>query len=169
MGNILNKLSKAVSVSLVSIAAIILVSWVFVIVVFVMARALFNVNWMFVEEYTGYCMVLLTSFSFAYALRRGAHIKVTAVVDNIPKGMQKPLRIFADLVGLAVTVYLTRHGIKWFMHGLTGGERSWFPSRTLLWPVYALIPIGLSALSLEFLNQLISSINSLREGGAERK
>ncbi len=169
MGNILNKLSKAVSISLASVAAITLVSWVFVIVVFVFARAIFNVQWMFVEEYTGYCMVLLTSFSFAYALRRGAHINVTAVVDNIPKGMQKPLRIFADLVGLIVTVYLTWHGIRWLLHGLQGGERSWFPSRTLLWPVYALIPIGLAALSLEFLNQLLSSIASFREGWTERK
>lgn len=169
MGSILNKLSKAVSFSLVGIAAFTLVCWVFVIVIFVLARALFNVQWMFVEEYTGYCMVLLTSFSFAYALRRGAHINVTAVTDVIPKRMQKPLKILADLVGLVVTVYLTWHGCKWLLHGLEGGERSWFPSRTLLWPIYALIPIGLGALSLEFLNQLLTSIGSFREGETERK
>jgi len=167
--NILNQFSKTISFTLAGLAAIVLVCWVFVIVIFVTARALFNVQWMFVEEYTGYCMVFLTSFSFAYALRTGAHINVTAITDVIPKGMQKPLRIFADLIGLVVTVYLTWHGIKWLMHGLQGGERSWFPSRTLLWPVYALIPIGLGALSLEFLNQLVSNFNSSREDGTESK
>jgi len=169
VGNILNKLSKAISISLAGLAAAVLVCWVFVIVIFVTARALFNVQWMFVEEYTGYCMVLLTSFSFAFALRKGAHINVTAITDNVPKRMQKPFRIFADLVGLVVTVYLTWHGMKWLMHGLQGGERSWFPSRTLLWPVYALIPIGLGALSLEFLNQLVSNFSSSRENGTESK
>lgn len=162
MSNILEKVSKFVSTSLAGLAAVILVSWVLVITVFVTARAGFNVQWMFVEEYTGYCMVLLTSFSFAYALRRGAHITVSAVVDNVPEKVRKRLKVFADLAGLIVVVYLTRHGIKWLMEGITGGARSWFPSRTLLWPMYALIPIGLGALALEFLNQLVSSVKSLR-------
>lgn len=167
MGNILDKVSKFVSTCLAGLAAFTLVAWVVVIAVFVTARSVFNVQWMFVEEYTGYCMVLLTSFSFAYALRRGAHITVSAVVDNVPERMKKPLRVFSDLVGLVVVVYLTWHGIRWLMEGISGGARSWFPSRTLLWPVYALIPIGLGALALEFLNQLVSSVKSLRDGGTE--
>lgn len=169
MISILNKVSKTVSDVLVNIAAVTLISWVFIIVIFVAARSFFDVNWMFVEEYTGYGMVLLTSFSFAYALRRGAHVKVTAVTENIPEKMQKPLMVFADLVGLIVTVYLTWHGIKWLMHGIQGMERSWFPSRTILWPVYALIPIGLGALSIEFLNQLILSLTGLPKGGSEQE
>ncbi len=169
MSNILDKVSKFVSNGLAGLAAIVLVGWVLVITVFVTARAGFNVQWMFVEEYTGYCMVLLTAFSFAYALRRGAHITVSAVVDNVPEKLQKPLKVFADLVGLIVVVYLTRHGIIWLMEGITGGARSWFPSRTLLWPVYALIPIGLGALALEFLNQLLSSVKSLRDSQTESK
>jgi len=168
VGNILNKISKAVSMTLVSIAAFTLVSWVFVIVIFVTARALFNVQWMFVEEYTGYCMVLLTTFSFAYALRTGAHIKVSAVTNTIPEKIQKPLRIIADLIGIIVALYLTWRGYQWFIHGLTGGERSWFPSRTLLWPVYLLVPIGLGALTLEFINQFFLNISCLRKGVTER-
>jgi len=164
VGSLLNKLSRAISLGLVGIAAVTLVAWVFTIVVFVVSRALFNVEWMFVEEYTGYCMVLLTSFSLSYALRKGAHINVNVVSEIIPKKMQKPLKVFADFVGLVVAIYLTWHGTRWLMHGLEGGGRSWFPSRTLLWPVYALVPIGLSALSLEFLNQLVMSIGRLRQG-----
>ena len=154
----LDKISKTISNILVNVAAATLIFWVLIIVVFVVARAFFNVNWMFVEEYTGYGMVLLTSFSFAYALRRGAHVKVTAISDNVPQNIQRPLRIAADLVGFIVAAYLTWHGIQWLMHGIEGGQRSWFPSRTLLWPVYALIPVGLAALSIEFLNQLIQNL-----------
>ncbi|SMC39022.1 TRAP-type C4-dicarboxylate transport system, small permease component [Desulfocicer vacuolatum DSM 3385] len=169
MITVLNKTSKILSNILVNIAAATLIFWVFIIVIFVSARAFFNVNWMFVEEYTGYGMVLLTSFSFAYALRRGAHVKVTAVADNIPKKLQRPLKIFADLVGLIVALYLTWHGIQWLMHGIEGGERSWFPSRTLMWPVYALIPIGLGVLSLEFLNQLVLNLSGSQEEREEQK
>ena len=164
MGSFLNKLSKAISICLANVAAVTLIFWAFIIVIFVAARSLFNVNWMFIEEYTGYGMVLLTSFSFAYALRRGAHVRVTALVNNISKKKQETFLVLANLVGLAVAVYLTCHGIRWLLQGIEGGERSWFPSRTLLWPVYALIPIGMAALSLEFLNQLISSISSFRVG-----
>jgi TRAP-type C4-dicarboxylate transport system permease small subunit len=163
VGNTLDRISKFVSTCLVGLAAFTLVAWVVVIAVFVTARSVFNVQWMFVEEYTGYCMVLLTSFSFAYALRQGAHITVSVVADNVPEKMKKPLKVFADLVALVVVLYLTGHSIKWLMEGISGGARSWFPSRTLLWPVYSLIPIGLGALALEFLNQLVSSVKSLRE------
>ena len=166
---ILNKISKTLSNILVNIAAVSLIFWVVIIVVFVVARAVFNVNWMFVEEYTGYGMVLLASFSFAYALRRGAHVRVTAIAENIPGKIQKPLCVLADLVGFIVAVYLTRHGIQWLIHGIEGGQRSWFPSRTLLWPVYALIPIGLGALSIEFLNQLLMNLCRFRQGGGAQK
>lgn len=167
--NILDKVSRIVSVSLVGLAGIALVSWVFVIVIFVTARSVFDVKWMFVEEYSGYCMVLLTCFSLAYALRRGAHIRVTAAVEFLSEKNQKILKIFADLIGLTVAIYLTSHGISWFLHGLGGGERSWFPSRTLLWPIYLLIPIGMTALALEFFHQFISALNAFKENRAERK
>lgn len=167
MGGILDKTSNFVSKFLAGLAGVTLVAWVFVIVVFVTCRALFNVQWMFVEEYTGYCMVLLTCFSFAYALRKKAHITVSAVVDNLPERMTKYLQVAANLVGLFVVLYLTRHGIKWLMHGIQGGERSWWPSRTLLWPMFALIPVGFGALGLEFFNQLVFSLKSLHNGETE--
>jgi TRAP-type C4-dicarboxylate transport system permease small subunit len=164
----LDKFSKAVSNILAGIAAIALIVWGFVIVVFVTARSVFNVNWMFVEEYSGYCMVLLVSFSLAFALRRGGHIRVAVVTKLASDRVQKFLKTFADIIGLIVTVYLTKHGVQWFLHGLEGGARSWFPSRTLMWPVYALIPIGLAALSLEFVQQLVADIREMRQGVADQ-
>lgn len=168
MGSILDKISKTVSTTLAGIAAIALVVWGFVIVVFVTARSVFNVNWMFVEEYSGYCMVLLVSFSLAYALRQGAHICVAVVTELASERVQKFLKTFADIIGLIVALYLTKHGVQWFLHGLEGGARSWFPSRTLMWPIYVLIPIGFAALSLEFVQQLVADIRKIRQSVADQ-
>lgn len=166
-----DKFSKAVSnVSniLAGIAAIALVAWGFVIVVFVIARSVFNMNWMFVEEYSGYCMVLLVSFSLAYALKRGAHISVAVVMKLASVRVQKFLKTFADIIGLIVVIYLTKHGVQWFLYGLESGARSWFPSRTPMWPIYALIPVGFAALSLEFVQQLVTDIRKIRQGVADQ-
>lgn len=168
MGNILDKFSRILSAVLTGIASIVLVAWCLVIVVFVTARSVFNVNWMFVEEYSGYCMVLLVSFSLAYGLKRGAHINVAVVTELASERFQKVLKTLADFVGLIIAVYLTRHGFLWFLNGLEGGARSWFPSRTIMWPVYILIPIGLAALSLEFVLQLRADFRVLRKENAEQ-
>lgn len=166
MRSVLDKFSRILSVILTGVAAATLVSWCFVIVVFVIARSVFNVNWMFVEEYSGYCMVLLVSFSLAYGLKQGAHINVGVITELASERVQNVMKLFADFVGLVVSTYLTRHGVLWFLHGLNSGARSWFPSRTLMWPVYLLIPIGLAALSLEFVLHLEFDVQRLRKSNS---
>lgn len=160
-----DKATGIISTGLISPATVALVAWVPLMTVCIIARAFFNVSWMFLEEFTAYLMVLVTFFALSYTLRSEGHISIDVVTRLLPKGVRGILGVATDLFSLAVVCYLIQKGAMWFWFGVETGVRSMFPSNLLLWPVYLFIPIGLAALGLALLHQLYRSVIGLVEGG----
>ncbi|MBA7530119.1 hypothetical protein ES705_22322 [subsurface metagenome] len=164
---IFDKVTGIISIGLISPAAVALVAWVPVLTVCVIARAFFDVSWMFLEEFTAYLIVLFTFFALSYTLRTEGHIRIDAVTRMLPKGVRNILGLVTTLLSLVIVCYLMQKGIEWFWFGVEAGVHSLFPSNLLLWPVYLFIPIGLATLGLALVHQLYRSVIGLVEGGGK--
>ena len=162
---IFDKVTSVMSMGLVSPAAVALVAWVVVMTVFITGRALFNLGWMFVEEFTAYLVVLVSFFALPYTLRSEGHIRVDVVIRLLPNRARDILELVTTLLSLIIVGYLAHKGVLWFWYGVEAEVHSEFESNLLLWPVYLLIPIGLAALAWALLVQLYRSLISLVEGG----
>lgn len=134
------------STGLAMISAVTFVCWIGIMAIFITCRAVFNVNWMFIEEFSAYIMVLLAFFPLAYSLRAGAHIRVDVVTRLLPERLKESLNIFTILLSIVVVGYLTNKGVLWFLYGLQSNVHSMFPSNFPMWPVYLIVPIGLGIL-----------------------
>jgi TRAP-type C4-dicarboxylate transport system permease small subunit len=161
---ILDRITGTISSVLVSTAAVALVGFVIVFVVYIIARTVFNVGWMFVEEYTQYFMVLVIFFALLYTLRTEGHMKVTIITRVLPKRVRDILEVVTALLSLIIVVYMTHKATLWFWHGVVDDVHALFRSNTLLWPIYLLPPIGLAALSLGLLVEFLRSGSKLVKG-----
>lgn len=164
---IFDKINSAISTGLMSPAAVALVAWAFVMAAYVIGRALFNVGWLFVEEFTIYLFVLGSFLGMPYALRRTAHIRVDFVTRMLPKRVRDILAVVTSLLSIGIVGYFAQKGTLWFWCGVETGVRSQFPSHTLLWPVYLFVPIGLWALELGLLLEFYRSVIRLVKSGEE--
>lgn len=158
-----DKVAGIISIGLISSTAVVLVAWVVVMVTYIVGRGLGKIEWLFVEEFTAYMMVLIGCFALPYTLRSGGHITVDVVTRLLPKRVRGILEVVTNLLSLAIVCYLMYRGYEWFLVGLELGTRSTFPSYMLQWPVYLLIPIGLAALAWALLSRLYGNIISLKK------
>lgn len=98
-------------------------------------------------EVTAFLLLWSTFLGCAAAMARGAHMRVTEIVENLlPKIAQRGLAILIDLLIIIMLISLVWTGYRISSH-------TWAQSTTVLyWPVgllYASMPVGM-ALSLIF-------------------
>ena len=161
---ILDRIVHAIATALASVSVVVLVAFTLLISVYIIGRATVNIPWLFVEEFTGYALVLLTFFVLAYTLRRQGHITIDFIVRRFPKKVQTILQVVTDCLALVLVVYLTWRGTEWFMYGLTDQVRSGHPSGVIMWPYYLLVPIGMAVFSLALLHRVYHGVIGLVRG-----
>jgi len=127
---------------------VVLILWIFVFVGTVAARAFFHATPVYLEEYTEYFVVFIAATGLAYALRKGAHIRVSIAVERLPQRVRDIIEIFVALIALIVSCVLTAHGIKLVLFAISENVRYLGATQALLWPVYLCLPIGYGLLSL---------------------
>ncbi len=154
----IEKVMRAVSLVAIAPCAATLVFWVFLITVYVIGRRFFNLQWVFVEEFTGYIMVFITYFSWIYVLRKGGHIGVTFVFDRLSKKAKSTLGLVTSFLALVLVCYLLWRSTQWFAYAF---EHNLYSSalHIVLWPAYLMVPIGLAlfafGLALDFCLKVI--------------
>ena len=164
---IFDNVTSIISIGLISPAAVALVAWSVVMAVLIIARALFDMHVPFLEEFTAYLVVLVGFLALPYTLRTGGHIKVDVVTGLLPKRVRDILGVVTTLLSLVIVAYLAHKGVLWFWYAVESKVHSEFASHILMWPVYLLVPIGLTALGLALLLELYRSVISLGKGKGE--
>ncbi|MCZ4281482.1 TRAP transporter small permease [Kiloniella laminariae] len=92
-------------------------------------------------EITAFLLLWLTFMGCAAATARGAHMRVTEIVDNLfsPK--------FKHLLEIAINLFITLLLISLIYHGYNISLHTWAQKTTVLyWPVgflYAALPVGI--------------------------
>ena len=164
MVSIIKKTIRIISLATVAPCAVALVAWVFLITAYVLGRALFNVPWLFVEEFTEFWLVVISYFSFTYALWGGRHVIVDFVTTSLPTRVRRVLRVFTSFLAVPIAIYLTWRAVEWFVKGF---ERQIVTASRLqipFWPFYLTVVIGLAVFSLGLTLELFLSVIGLVQG-----
>ena len=119
------------------------------------------------EEIVLTLMAYMAVLSAALAIRRGAHIRMTALDRYLPKGLIKALDILADLCVLLLAVVMLVVGWKYAMKIGARGVYVSMPKLSRFW-MYFPIPVAGFAMIVFELEALYGHVKSilLKEGRA---
>jgi TRAP-type C4-dicarboxylate transport system permease small subunit len=112
-------------------------------------------------EFSGYLLLFVLFSGSGWALKQGAHIRVTALTDMLPATWMRPLDILCSLSALALTAYLSSALVEhaWRSYGF--GSLSVFPSRSPLWVPQAALALSVIILSLSLFARIIRQLMKL--------
>jgi len=158
--NKIEKILQSISARAVLVCAVISLAWVFVFATYIISR-LFRLGWTFVEELTGYWLVLVAYVPLAYALTTETHIRVDFIISRLPEKMRRVWLVCTDIFGLILVAYLLGRAIEWVIHGIQYGTRSSASLNILLWPIYSLAPLGLTLFTLMFMLKISRDVLEL--------
>jgi len=130
-----------------SIAAGLLIVWIFAFTGTVVARQFFHADTAYLEEYTGYWTLIITCLALAYTFIQGAHIRVDIVVKSLSQKGRSVIEVFVAFIALITSCIFFAHGVRLLLFSISENVHCTY-STTLLWPVYLWIPIGYGLLSL---------------------
>lgn len=126
-------------------------------------RKVFNVSSNAFLELQWYLFAASFLLAAGYTLLNNEHVRIDVVVSRFSKRTQTWLDVFgfvAFLLPMCATVlYL---GLPFFLQGLRSGEVSSNAGGLILWPVYALIPLGFALLGLQAISELIKRLAFLQ-------
>lgn len=140
------------------------VSWLVLLVVVISAgnaisRKLFSLSsnaWLEVQWYLFSAIFLLAA---GYTLLKGDHVKVDILFARLPRKVQLWIEVFGTLVFLLPFCVLSLL-LTWsvVVSKYLSQETSGNAGGLVLWPVWALIPIGFTLLGLQGISELIKRL-----------
>lgn len=112
------------------------------------------------EEVVLTCMAYMAVLSAALAIRRGAHIRMTALDKYIPNGIIKALDILADMCVFALAIVMLVVG--WKYAGTIGAKGTYvsMPKVSRFW-MYFPIPVAGVAMIIFELEALYNHVKSI--------
>lgn len=78
----------------------------------VVARYIFNNSMSWPEEFCRYCYVWSVFFSISYTIKKGNMLAVNIVMDQFPQWIRSIVKIFCDIVMLALFVVFFQHSLQ---------------------------------------------------------
>lgn len=134
----------------------------------IVSRNFFGNSLPFSWDYSAYAMGTAFMMGAADALRRGAHVRVTAVLEAVPRPLARGIEFAACLAGLAACGALAWALAEMAWLSFQRGSTSSTVMRTpLAWP-QGLVALGATILLLQCFAQLLRLMRGerLAEGAA---
>lgn len=120
-----------------------------------LSRSLFNYSLGFVEEVTGYCVVMLTFFGAAIAMRSGSLFQVHFLYDALPRAGRVWLTRIFVLVALLICGVLIWKTNDLMLSSFSRGKFAPTVLRTPLWIPQLLLPIGFGMIGIFLIEQFL--------------
>ena len=109
-------------------------------------------------SYAGYAMAAASFLAFANALNRGAHIRVSILLNALPKGPKRLLEIWCFGLAAAIAWYFTYYAY-WFVYwSWKFNEISQSQDATALWIPQSVMVIGGGILAIALTDNLLQLI-----------
>lgn len=143
-----------VSYSIIIMAAILVVS--------VIARKVFNNSLTYSEEAGQFLMVILTFIGTSYAVRKGSHINMSAVLDFAPFKLKKALTLFISFCTMVLMFVFAYFGYEYLLTVIARGRVT--PALEI--PRYFItmfLPIGFTLAGIQYLINFILNIKDKDE------
>jgi C4-dicarboxylate transporter, DctQ subunit len=133
-----------------NVANVSLAALVAVLVLQVFSRYVLQVGISWSEEVSRFLFIWFVYLSASYAVQVGTHIRVSIVVDFMPKVLQRPMQVMSDLLWIGFNAIVIVSGIQLI------GTMIEHPvySTSLLMPlsiVYVIIPLSHALMILRIL------------------
>ncbi len=157
---------ERVVASFASVVAIVLVSWIMIMMAGMIGRAFFNVSWMFLDEYTGYFNMAVGTLGLGYAVIKSAHINMSLVVSRIPRQVRLVLEFLAAAVYIWWAITLSQKMAVWLTYSLETGAHSG-GTNTPLWIPYLIAVLGFVVFGLATLALLLHLVIKALHGTSE--
>ncbi len=139
------------------IAALCLVAILFLIVVQMAARWTGEV-FPGAPDYAGYAMAAASFLAFASALNRGAHIRVSVVLNAVNSKTRRWINIWCFGIGATIAWYFVFFARKFVFWSWKFGDISQGQDKTPLWIPQSLMLIGAVILAIALTDHLVSLI-----------
>ncbi|MAJ77241.1 TRAP transporter small permease [Sulfitobacter sp. TMED3] len=152
--NILRRLLDFIYFASGALAAVSLVAILLLIVVQMVARWTGEV-FPGAASYAGYAMAAASFLAFANALNRGAHIRVSVLLNALPAGPKRLLEIWCFGLAAAIAWYFTYYAY-WFVYwSWKFNEVSQSQDATSLWIPQSVIVVGGGILAIALTDNLL--------------
>lgn len=139
------------------LAALCLIAILFLIVVQMLARWTGEV-FPGAPEYAGYAMAAASFLAFANALNRGAHIRVSILLNALGPMARRVLEIWCFGIGTLVMWYFVYYCQKFVYWSWKFNDISQGQDKTLLWMPQSLMLIGAAILAVALTDHLLCVI-----------
>ena len=118
------------------------------------------------DSYAGYCMAACGFLALAYTLRRNEHIRVTLILNHVPRSAHRALEIWGYVVAIFLAGALAWFSVRlaWQSHAFN--DRSTGIDGTPLWIPQLSMAVGTVVLVIAFVDGLIGSLRGQRERDA---
>lgn len=140
------------------------VSWSIIImasvsIINVIGRNVFQHSFTWAEEVTQFAIVWVTFIGISYAARLGAHIRMTALFDVLPKKGRKVLMIVISAGTAALMFFLAWYALQYTLN-LYAIQRRTLGLRIPLYLIIMWVPIGFISAGLQYVQTLFMNIVS---------
>ncbi|MDP5217551.1 TRAP transporter small permease [Ruegeria sp. 2205SS24-7] len=109
-------------------------------------------------DYAGYAMAAASFLAFANALNRGAHIRVSILINAVGPKAQRIINIWCFAIGTAVAWYFVRYCVNFVYWSWKFNDVSQGQDRTALWIPQSVMLLGAVIFAIALTDHLISLI-----------
>lgn len=109
-------------------------------------------------NYAGYAMAAASFFAFASALGRGAHIRVSILLNAVPAKIKYVMELWCFGIGTTIAAYFTYYAYEFVYFSWRFNEISQGQDAVHLWIPQSVMIIGGALLTLCLLDNLIHLI-----------
>ena len=127
----------------------------------VASRYFFGVPTIWQTEMSIYLLMFVTFVGAAYGLRHHAHVGVDLVVERLPTKPQLILRIISALAAITVLAAVCWTAVEIWWEAVEGDFRSSTAWRAPLSIVYAILPLGMLLVILQYVAFIIEAVVAL--------
>lgn len=107
-------------------------------------------------DYAGYAMAAASFLAFAHALNRGSHIRVSLLLNSVPKKAKRYVDIWCFAIGTALAWYFVYYGVRFIYWSWKFNDVSQGPDATPLWIPQSAMLLGAFIFALALTDNLIS-------------
>ena len=163
-------LDKAIQGILIFLTSFTIFAGVLLAFVNVAVRFILNksIEWAF--ELTSYLFIYSALFAAAYLFRKGAHIKVTLLLDKLPNILAKAVILLVDLINLLYLSVIAYFSYIFIFDPDLGVKASGEVSVDLgiqMWIVYLILPVsavfGIFMVIFKFKDDLLTPSEKIRK------
>ena len=108
-----------------------------------------------IPEYAGYFMAAASFLAFANALNRGSHIRVSILLNAVPRKIARWIDVWCFAIGTAVMWYLVYYGWRFVNFSIMINDISQGQDRTPLWIPQSFMLLGAVIMAISLTDHLI--------------